>query len=64
MKFYPIEFYILWEDFEPWTPSNSIEVMMILQYFVTADWYFEIVRERLTELYDKEFVDRMIPWRT
>ena len=26
MKVYPLEFYILWTDFEPWTPIDSIGV--------------------------------------
>lgn len=34
-----------------------------MQYFVSFDWFLEITRQRLTEIYDKELVDRMIPFR-
>lgn len=63
MKVYPLEFYILWEDFEPWEPLHSIAIQGLLQYFITFDWFMELVRSRLTEVYDKDFVDRLIPFR-
>jgi acyl-homoserine lactone acylase PvdQ len=26
-------------------------------YFLTKDWFFEYIRERLTEVYDREIVE-------
>ena len=34
-----------------------------MQYFISFDWFLELTRQRLTEIYDKELVDRMIPFR-
>ena len=44
MKFYPIEFYLLWTDFEPWTPADSLGMHVLLQYFISFDWFFELTR--------------------
>ena len=35
----------------------------ILMFGITSDWYGELLRERLLEIYDKEFVDKLIPYR-
>jgi hypothetical protein len=35
----------------------------MMQYFISFDWFLELTRQRLTEIYDKELVDRMIPFR-
>jgi len=29
--------------------------------FVTSDWFFELMRERLAEVYTKEMIDILIP---
>lgn len=34
-----------------------------MQYFIANDWFFELVRQRLTEIYDKDMVDKMIPFQ-
>lgn len=62
IRIFPIEFYVLWNEFEPWTPYDSLCVQVILQYFVSFDWFLELTRSKLTEIYDKELVDRMIPY--
>jgi acyl-homoserine lactone acylase PvdQ len=63
MKLLPLEFYILWMDWEPWTPYDSLTIQIMLQYFTSFDWFLEIVRHRLTEVYDKDVVDRILPWK-
>jgi hypothetical protein len=30
---------------------------------LSGDWYYEIVRERLTEIYDRKTVDEMLPFQ-
>jgi acyl-homoserine lactone acylase PvdQ len=35
----------------------------MLQYFLSFDWFLELTRQRLTEIYDKELVDRMLPFK-
>jgi len=54
MVVYPIEFYIMWIDFEEWTPYDSLTVTALLQYFITFDWFLELTRSRMTEIYDKD----------
>ena len=31
--------------------------------FVSTDWFIELLRERLLEVYDKELVDRLLPYK-
>jgi len=35
--------------------------MVILQYFISFDWFLELTRTKLTEIYDKDLVDKMMP---
>lgn len=63
MKVYPIEFYLTWTEFAPWTPYDSLSILVVLQYFISFDWFLELTRSRLTEIYDKDLVDRMMPFR-
>jgi len=63
MKFYPWEFYLTWTDFEPWTPYDTLTIFSMLQYFVSFDWFLELTRSKLTDIYDKELVDRMMPYK-
>lgn len=64
MSWYPIEFYMFWAAHpEPWTPEDSITQQVLIQYFLSFDWFFELTRQRLTEIYDKELVDRMMPFK-
>ena len=65
MDVFPIEFYMLMTagDFEPWLPEDSVCLQVLMQYFVSFDWFLEVTRQRLTEIYDKELVDRMLPFK-
>ena len=63
IEVWPPEFYIIWSDFEPWTPRDTLSMQYILMFGITSDWYGELLRERLLEIYDKEFVDKLIPYR-
>jgi acyl-homoserine lactone acylase PvdQ len=64
LTWWPIEFYLLWvPKFEPWTVEDSLGIQVLMQYMVSFDWFLELTRQRLTEIYDKELVDRMLPFR-
>ncbi len=64
MTWYPIEFYLMWAPrFEPWTAQDSLTIQVLMQYFISFDWFLELTRQRLTEIYDKELVDRMLPFK-
>lgn len=62
MKVYPWEFYLTWTEFEPWTPYHSVCILVVLEYYISFDWFLELTRSKLTEIYDKEMVDRMMPY--
>ena len=62
MSLYPVEFYILQAPHpEPWTPEDSVSMQFLMQYLLSFDWLLELTRHRLTEIYDKDLVDRMLP---
>jgi acyl-homoserine lactone acylase PvdQ len=69
MDWWPLEFYMMWTGghgqggFEPWTPEDTLCVQVMVQYFISFDWFLELTRQRLTEIYDKELVDKMLPFR-
>ena len=64
MSWYPIEFYIMQAPHpEPWTPEDSVSMQVLMQYFLSFDWFLELTRQRLTEIYDKDLVDRMLPFK-
>ena len=48
---YPLEFYMLWADFKPYTVKDSVSSLYLLTIFMTGDWFFELVRERMLEVY-------------
>ena len=60
---WPLEFYMLWSDFEPWTPRDSVAISYILANFVTSDWAFELTRTRLLEVFPRDFVNKIFPFR-
>ena len=63
MEVWPPEFYVLWNKFEPWTPKDSLSMQYMLIFGISSDWFGELLRERLLEIYDKEFVDKLLPFR-
>jgi acyl-homoserine lactone acylase PvdQ len=64
LTWWPVEFYLMWAGpFEPWRPEDSLTMQVLMQYFISFDWFLELTRQRLTEIYDKELVDRMLPFR-
>lgn len=63
MKLYPAEFYILMTNFEEYTPIDVVSQVAMLSIFLTKDWALEYIRSRLTEVYDREFVDKLLPYQ-
>ena len=56
IKVWPIEFYILWADFEPWTPADVLTIHMLMAMFLSFDWPLELERHRLSEIYNLDLV--------
>jgi hypothetical protein len=54
---------MFWTDFEPWTPFDTLSIIHLMTVFLSTDWYFELMRGRLTEIYDKDFIDKLLPIR-
>ena len=63
VKLYPIEFYILMTGFEELTTNDVASYLTLLTVFLSRDWCHEYLRSKLTEIYDREFVDRLIPFK-
>ena len=59
---YPIEYYLFWFDFEPWKPEDSVVIQYMFALFISSDWYYEMTRDRLLEIYSKEEVDKLLPY--
>lgn len=51
-------------DFEEFKPEDVASVLTLLGVFLTKDWDLEYLRGRLTEIYDREFVDKLLPYRS
>ena len=62
VKLYPVEFYIVMAGFEDITPYDVASYLSLLTLFLSRDWCHEYLRSRLTEIYDREFVDRLLPF--
>jgi len=60
---YPAEFYILMTGFDKFTIDDVAGMIMFFRVFLTRDWDVEYLRGRLTEIYDREFVDRLLPFQ-
>lgn len=61
-KIYQSEFYLTWQTFEEWTVLDSLCHLQLMHLFMSSDWYYELLRERLTEIYTREEVDEMLPY--
>ncbi len=63
IKVYPAEFSILFTSFEPWTVKDSVACQYLYNAFVSTDWFAEMLRVRLLEVYDKDLVDKILPFK-
>ncbi len=61
IQMYPSEFYIFWKDFEPFEITDALAMQYLLVTFCTSDWFFELMRERLAEVYTTEMIDKLMP---
>ena len=56
------EFWVTMSNFEPWTPEDSVAFSHLFIEMLSRDWEMEMLRERLTEIYDRTFVDKLLPF--
>ena len=63
IKVYPAEFQFLMTSFEPWTVYDSLSCSYFLTFMGSTDWFVEMLRVRLLEVYDRDLVDQMIPFK-
>ena len=59
---YPLEFYIVGRQFRPWTTADTVSIMYLMTNQLAGDWFFEIARGRLLEVYPRETVDKILPY--
>ena len=57
MSMLPLEFQMTWTGFDEWQPIDSLRHYHMLVNLMSGDWYFEALRERLTEVYPRVLVD-------
>jgi len=57
LQVYPWEFHILFTSFEPWTVKDSVACQYFFSALVSVDWFAELLRVRLLEVYDRDVVD-------
>ncbi len=48
---------MFWTDFKPYTAKDAILCQYTLMLCIESDWFYEMTRERLLEIYPKEKVD-------
>jgi hypothetical protein len=53
---------MFWQNFEPFTIEDSVAIQFLTTIFVSGDWFYEMVRERLLEVYSRDMVDRIFPF--
>jgi acyl-homoserine lactone acylase PvdQ len=63
IKTYPLEFHVLFTSFEPWTVKDSVACEYLISAMASTDWFAEMLRLRLLEVYDRELVDQLIPFK-
>jgi len=49
-------------DFEEYQPEDALYTWSILTQMLSGDWHMEMLRERLTEVYDRKLVDKLLPF--
>ena len=64
LKVYPVEFYVLFTSFHDWTVKDSVACQYLYNALASADWFAEMLRLRLLEVYDRELVDQLIPYKS
>ena len=52
LKVLPVEFYILWTDFKPWTVEDTVITRKFMDFVSSFDHYLEIWRDKLAQVYD------------
>ena len=63
IKTYPLEFHVLLTSFEPWTVKDSLAIEYFFSAVASTDWFAEMLRVRLLEVYDRDLVDQLIPFK-
>ena len=53
---------MFWTDFRPYTALDAIQVQYTLMLCIESDWFYEMTRERLLEIYPKQKVDQLLPF--
>jgi len=63
IKVYPLEFHVLFTSFEPWSPRDSLACQFFYNLLASTDWFAEMLRVRLLEVYERELVDQILPFK-
>jgi penicillin amidase len=61
LKIWPLDFYVLWTTWEPFTTAHSHAMVALFSLTLEFDWMFEIARERLKETVGLDLAAKLIP---
>jgi len=50
-------------SFETWTPFDSLAYGSFLEAVSSTDWYVEMLRVRMLEVYERDVVDQLFPFK-
>lgn len=55
----PIEFHILGENFEDWTLEDCVSIELMLNIFLSLDFYFEPLKDLVREKYGNDLAEEI-----
>jgi acyl-homoserine lactone acylase PvdQ len=58
----PLEFHATKLPFEPWHPSDSIGIKLLMDFSLAWDWAIELARKILEDKVGKEMADEYLAW--
>ena len=50
-------------SFEPWSVRDSLACASFYNALASTDWFAEMLRLRLLEVYDRDLVDQILPFK-
>ncbi|KAL4430319.1 hypothetical protein ABPG74_019478 [Tetrahymena malaccensis] len=60
MKILPLEYFITGNKFDKWDVVDSLSFVKLLNFQLTSDWSYELIREKLIKIFGKKVVKLMM----
>ena len=60
----PLQFHLTWNDFHPWTPEDSCSYIKLMQFQLSLNWNYELLRDYLIVVtQDEKLVNDILPYK-